>query len=163
MKIKALSILAIASMATAVLAASVLVTIPRFTQHENVNVGVVTVYHANSGTNSVLNIQYPDDGVPFRLHDVVATTNGVEVAVTVNRVWVYARDLQIAEVSTNFFGAVVTNYYPSGQVVEQITTEIYDSTADTLPMPEYVLPNDAVQVDFGSNTGVTVRIVGTAQ
>ena len=163
MKIKALSILAIASMATAALAASVLVTIPRFTQWENDNVGVVTVYQANSGTNSVLNIQYPSGSVPFRLHDVVAVTNGVAVPVTVSRVWVYARDVYQYEVTTNFFGTVVTNADMAGQVVEQITTEMYDSTSDTLPVPEYVLPNDSVQLDFGSITGVTVRVVGTAQ
>jgi hypothetical protein len=163
MKNKIISILAIAGLATVALAGTLAVTIPRFTQWENDNVGVVTVYQANSGTNSVLNIQYPSGSVPFRLHDVVATTNGVEVAVTVNRVWVYARDRYEAEVDTNFFGVVVTNLNMAGQVVEQITTEIYDSTADTLPVPEYVLPNDAVQLDFGSNTGVTVRIVGTAQ
>ena len=163
MKKKLFSILALDSVAAVALAAAT-VTIPRFTQWANDNVGVVTVYQANSGTNSVLNIQYPSGSVPFRLHDVVAVTNGVEVPVTVSRVWVYNREVQIAEVSTNFFGVVVTNFYAAGRpIIEQITTEIYDSTSDTLPVPEYVLPNDAVQLDFGSNTGVTVRIVGTAQ
>lgn len=138
------------------------VIIPQFAKHENRDVGVVAVYQANSGTNSVLNIDYID-GVPFRLHDVIAVTNGVEIPVTVSRVWVNAREVYQIEVTTNFFGKVETNEYWASRDVEQIATEIYDSATDTLPTPEYVLPNDAIQVNFGGVTGVTVRVVGTSQ
>jgi hypothetical protein len=161
MKTKLISILALATIATVALA-TLPTAIPRFTQWKNINVGVVTVYQANSGTNTVLNIPYTNT-IPFRLHDVVAVTNGVEVPVKINRIWVYSRGVYEVTVTTNFFGKVETNSAWASREVEQISTEIYDSASDTLPVPEYVLPNDSVQLDFGSITGVTVRVVGTAQ
>ncbi len=123
--------------------------------------GVVMSYVAGLGTNSIVEFDYAS-AVPCRLAEVNATTNGIDTAVVVNRIWVYQRARTVTEVTTNF-GYSVTNVYHAGYVTEEVTNQIYDSSTDTLPVAGHFIDGDVVQVSLNSVTGAIIRLTGTAE
>ena len=136
--------------------------------HKNRYTGVVLSHVSNSGTNSVIELGSSTNTasaqlVPYRLSNLSATTNGVATAVKAYRVWNYSRDYKISEVTTNFFGDAETNTVYYGALANYQTNLIYDSASDTLPVSEWVLDGEILRLDFQSVTGVTCRVVGTAQ
>jgi hypothetical protein len=155
MKKGTLLISLLAALPLAVLAA------PRFGEIVNRNVGVVASYVARSGTNTTIQVLY-DRQSAFRLAEVTATVNGSSTSVNVHRVWAYTGRRTETKVETSFFGSTVTNVYDAGTEVIQTTNLLYNSATGTLPSSGYVLPGEALHLDFGDQTNVLVRIVGTA-
>ena len=129
---------------------------------KNTYTGMVMSYVAGLGTNSVIEFDYDSHGVPCRLADVTATTNGVATPVIVSRIWAYQREIWVNEVVTNF-GEVVTNSYNTGTQIEEITNVLYNSASDSLPVSGHFIDGDVVRVTTGSATGAVVRIAGTAE
>jgi len=123
--------------------------------------GAVASFIANSGTNTSVEVLYEGE-IPFRLFEVVATTNGVATDVAVSRIWYLEVQTTETEVSTNMFGTVSTNNIQVWTRSLQ-TNEVYDSTSDTLPVASYFIQTDVFVADFGAVTNVALRVLGTAQ
>jgi hypothetical protein len=125
--------------------------------------GAVVSFIGGSGTNTAIEVVYDGD-TPFRLAEVTATVDGVAVGTTtVSRVWQFHRDAYKVVVSTNFFGTVETNKYVQTDAVVVVTNQVYSSATDTLPGSRHFVGGDLMVVDFGEQTNVIVRILGTAQ
>ena len=123
--------------------------------------GAVASYVGNSGTNSSIEVEFTSD-LPGRLFEVVAQTNGVATAVTVDRLWTYEDKVTSTEVVTNFHGIVLTNNVVTFTRNTQ-TNRIYDSSSDTLPVAFYALNRDILIFDFGSATNVYLRAMLSTQ
>ena len=115
-------------------------------------------FMAALGTNSVVEF---DVDRAFQLVDATATTNGVAVDFTVNRIWVMESYVIYDKVETNFWGTVETNSITAGPILEEITNTVYDSTSDTLPTPYIFLKDEVIQTDFNSVTNGVIRLVGS--
>lgn len=115
-------------------------------------------FMAALGTNSVVEF---DVDRAFQLVDATATTNGVAVDFTVNRIWVMESYVVYDKVETNLWGTVETNPIPAGPILEEITNTVYDSTSDTLPTPYIFLKDEVIQTDFNSVTNGVIRLVGS--
>ena len=120
--------------------------------------GAASIFIAGSGTNSVIEFENTTD-VPWRLQSVTATTNQVAVNYTIYRVWNYQRQRQTSVVTTNINNVVETNIYYS--VVSNLQTNQVATQATTYPSPDVWLRGDIMRVDFGSETGVVFRAVGS--
>lgn len=96
---------------------------------------------------------------PWYLQELTAVTNGASVAVTVNRVFRYTREVEIPEVSTNLFGVVGTNTVTKSSN-SLVTNLVYTSASDTLPDNVIIMPNEGLILDFGAVSNVLVRLVG---
>jgi len=137
-------------------------SIPTFGKFRQMYSGAVVSFIAGSGTNTAVEAVYEGD-IPFRLADVTATVDGAAATtVTVYRVWQYVRDAYTVSVETNMFGQVETNSYLQASVVETITNTVYASGSTTLPGSVHFIQGDKMIVDFGSQTGAVVRILGAA-
>jgi hypothetical protein len=140
-----------------------LISAPQIGVHQNRNVGVVAAFVAGSGTNTSIDVS-TSNSVPFRLSEITANApDGTATSVTVSRIWAYSRDVSHRIVSTNFFGVTETNDYWKGVETVSVTNVVYDSETNTLPSSAYFLPDEGLRIDFGTVTGVVVRLVGTAQ
>jgi hypothetical protein len=149
--------------AVAVTSALALAQTPVFGKFRLSYSGAVVSYVGASGTNTAIEVIYDGD-IPFRLADVSATVNGAAAGTaTVYRVWQFHRDAYKVVVSTNLFGTVETNSYMQTSEIESITNTVYTSTSDTLPGTAHFISGDKMIVDFNTQTGVVVRILGTAQ
>lgn len=115
-------------------------------------------FMAALGTNSVVEF---DVDRAFQLVDATATTNGVAVDFTVNRIWVMESYVIYDKVETNLWGTVETNSITAGPILEEITNTVYDSTSDTLPTPYIFLKDEVIQTDFNSVTNGVIRLVGS--
>jgi hypothetical protein len=136
---------------------------PTFGKFRQSYSGAVVSFVGTSGTNTAIEVVYDGD-TPFRLADVSATVGGEAVGTTtVYRVWQFHRDSYKVVVSTNFFGTAETNSYMQTSEIETITNTVYSSTTDTLPGTTHFIAGDKMVLDFGTQTNVIVRILGTAQ
>ena len=115
-------------------------------------------FMAALGTNTVVEF---DVDRAFQLVDATATTNGVAVDFTVNRIWVSESYVVYDKVETNLWGTIETNSVVAGPITEEVTNTVYDSTSDTLPTPYVFLTDEVIQVDFDTVTNGVVRIVGS--
>jgi len=156
---KAFAVLAVI-LATAILA---LAEGPVFGKFRQSYSGAVVSFVGGSGTNTAIEIVHDGD-TPFRLSEVTATVDGEAVGTTtVSRVWQFHRDARKVVVSTNFFGTVETNSYMQSEAVAVVTNQVYSSATDTLPGSKHFVSGDLMIVDFGEQTNVIARILGTAQ
>jgi hypothetical protein len=140
------------------LAYAVPAVVPTFGIHRQQYTGVVATYQAHSGTNTSLEVVYTGD-IPWRLSDVTSSAG----TTTVYRVWNYERPIYKVVVSTNFFGNVETNSYFSGAQTITSTNQMYTSTSPSLPSSHRMIQHDMLLLDFGTDTGVVVRVVGTVE
>jgi len=125
--------------------------------------GAVVSFVGGSGTNTSIEVVYDGD-IPFRLAEVTATVDGTDVGTTtVSRVWQYSRESRKLVIETNFFGQVETNGYVQTSEIVTPTNTIYTSGTDTLPGTKHFVYGDKMVIDFGSETNVIVRVMGTAQ
>ena len=138
-------------------------SIPTFGKFRLSYSGAVVSFVGASGTNSAIEVVYDGD-IPFRLADVSATVAGEAAGTTtVYRVWQFHRDAYKVVVSTNFFGTIETNSYVQTSEIETITNTVYTSTSGTLPGSMHFMAGDKMVMDFGTQTGAVVRVLGTAQ
>ena len=125
--------------------------------------GAVASFIAGSGTNTQIEVLCNNE-IPFRLSEVTATVSGANAGTTtVYRVWQYVRDSELLVIETNMFGQVRTNSYPQTAEVVVETNTVYVSGTDTLPTDEYFVGGDLIRFDFNTQTGVVLRVMGTAQ
>jgi hypothetical protein len=153
---KTILILAIGFVTGGLLAAAE--RVPAFAKYRLEYSGAAVTYIANSGTNTAIEVLYDGD-IPFRLADVYSTAATTKVY----RVWQYHLDTDKIVVETNLFGTVETNSYGQADTVSTITNEIYSSVSDTLPGSEHFISGDLMLIDFGTETNVITRILGTVQ
>ena len=121
--------------------------------------GAVASFIAGSGTNTQIEVVCNNE-IPFRLSEVTSSASGTT---TVYRVWQYVRDSELLAIETNMFGQVATNAYPQSSEVVVVTNTVYTSGVDTLPTSEYFVAGDLIRFDFNTQTGVVLRVMGTAQ